>query len=97
MYFAAVETLLYLATSTRLNIAFVVNVFAKHSARPTLRHWNDIKHLPCYLKGSEDLGLHYSQSVDPKLVGYANVGYKSNPTTKSQTGYVFLRHGTAMS
>jgi hypothetical protein len=36
--------------------------------------------------------------MDPKLVGYANAGYRSNPATpKSQTSYVFLRHGVAIS
>ena len=32
------------------------------------------------------------------MVGYADAGYRSNPaTSKSQTGYVFLRHGAAIS
>jgi len=56
-----------------------------------------IKHL-FYLKGIEDLGLHYFQFVDPKLVGYANAGYKSNPATiKSQSSSIFLQHGVAIS
>ena len=97
-YLAAVGALLYLATSTRPDIAFAVSVLARHSARPTLRHWNGIKHLFRYLKGTEDLGLHYTRSIDPTLVGYADAGYRSDPaTSKSQTGYVFLRHGAALS
>lgn len=97
-YLAAVGGLLYLATSTRPDIAFAISVLARHSSRPTLRHWNGIKHLLCYLKGTEDLGLHYTRSMDPKLVGYADAGYKSDPaTSKFQTGYVFLRHGAAIS
>jgi len=45
------------------------------------------------LKETEDLGLHYSRSLDSTLVGYADVGYRSDPTTfKSQTDYVFLQH-----
>ena len=32
------------------------------------------------------------------LVGYADAGYRCDPaTSKSQTGYVFLRHGAAIS
>ena len=97
-YLAAVGALLYLATSTRPDISFAVSVLARHSARPTLRHWNGIKHLFRYLKGTEHLGLHYTRSANPTLVGYADAGYRSDPaTSKSQTGYVFLRHGAAIS
>jgi hypothetical protein len=97
-YLAAVGALLYLATSTRPDISFAVSVLARHSARPTLRHWNGIKHLFRYLKGTEHLGLHYTRSANSTLVGYADAGYRSDPaTSKSQTGYVFLRHGAAIS
>lgn len=44
------------------------------------------------------MGLYYTKSADRKLVGYCNVGYKSDiATAKSQTRYVFLRHGAAIS
>lgn len=56
-YLAVVGGLLYLATSTRLDISFAVSILARHSARLTIRHWNGIKHLFRYLKGLEDLLL----------------------------------------
>jgi len=97
-YLAAVGALLCLATSTRSDIAFAVNVLVRHSSRSTLRHWNGIKYLFRYLKRTEDLGLHYSRSMEPTLVGYADAGYRSDlATSKSQTGYVSLRHGAAIS
>lgn len=44
------------------------------------------------------MGLYYPKSADPKLVGYCDTGYKSDiAIAKSQTGYVFLRHGAAIS
>jgi len=50
------------------------------------------------LKGIEDIRLHYSRSLDPTLVEYADTRYRSDPpTSKSQTRYVFLQHGTALS
>jgi len=97
-YLATVGALLYLATSTRLDIAFAVSVLVRYSAHPTLQHWTGIKHLFHYLKGTKDLRLHYSQSLDPTLVEYADARYRSDPaTSKSQIGYIFLRHGAALS
>jgi len=57
-YLIVIGAILYLVTSTRLDIAFVVIVLARHNARLTLRHWNGIKYLLHYLKRNEDLGLH---------------------------------------
>ena len=59
-YLATVGALLYLATYTRPDISFVVTVLARHSQKPTSRHWARIKHLFRYLRGTEDLGLQYT-------------------------------------
>ena len=97
-YLSAIRALFYLANFTRLDITFVVNLLARFSADPTRRHWNDIKHIFQYLQGSQDLGLLYTRNQDMTLVGYSDVGYMSNPhNAKSQTGYVFLRGGAAIS
>ena len=51
-----------------------------------------------YLQGSKDLDLFYRKNQDLSLVGYADVRYLSDPyTAKSQTSYVFLCGGTAIS
>jgi hypothetical protein len=42
-YLSAIGALMYLANNTRPDIAFVVNCLVRHSATPTMRHWNDIK------------------------------------------------------
>lgn len=90
---------MYLANQTRPDIAFAVNLLARHSKKPTNRHWNGVKHLFRYLNGSADLGLLYRHKGDDSgLVGYADAGYMSDPhSCKSQNGYVFLMNGTAIS
>ena len=36
---------MYLANQNRPDIAFVVNLLARHSAAPTKRHWTGAKHI----------------------------------------------------
>ena len=72
VYQSAVGSLLYLSTGTRPDIAFAVGNVARFSANPTKRHWTGVKRILRYLKGTSDLGLHYSSSVDEDLVGYSD-------------------------
>ncbi|XP_074283932.1 secreted RxLR effector protein 161-like [Silene latifolia] len=89
---------MYLANNTRPDIAFSVNLLARHSATPTRRHWNGIKYLLRYLQGTQDLGLFYQGRKNATLVGYADAGYLSDPhKAKSQNGYLFTYGGTPIS
>ena len=60
-YLSAIGALIYLATCTHPDIAFPVNLLARYSSAPTRRHWNGIKHILQYLKGTSDMGLFYSK------------------------------------
>ena len=89
---------MYLANCTRPDIAFSVNLLAKYNFAPTRRLWNGIKHILCYLRGTTDMGLFYSMESKQQLLGYANVGYISDPHKgRSPTGYVFNCNGTVIS
>ncbi|XP_056698491.1 secreted RxLR effector protein 161-like [Spinacia oleracea] len=97
-YLSAIGALMYLANNTRPDIAFSVNLLARYSNSQTKRHWNGIRHLFRYLRGKLDLGLLYQSRKDATPIGYADVGYLSDPQkAKSQTGYLFTYGGTAIS
>ncbi|XP_073061988.1 secreted RxLR effector protein 161-like [Primulina eburnea] len=97
-YLSAIGALSYLANFTRPDIAFSVNLLARYSSSPTRRHWNGVKHIFRYLRGTTNMGLFYSKKSDLSLIGYADAGYLSDPhKAKSQTGYVFTRGDTAIS
>jgi hypothetical protein len=97
-YLSAIGALMYLANSTRPDIAFAVNLLARHSAKPTQRHWTGVKNIFRYLNGTKDLGLFFKKNLDPSMIGYTDAGYLSDPHNgKSQTGFVFLHGGTAIS
>ena len=89
---------MYLANYTWPDIAFAINLLARYSSAPTQRYWNGIKHILCYLHGTIDLGLFYPNGSKPQLVGYADVGYLSDPHKgRSQTGYLFTYGNIAIS
>ncbi|KAK1431018.1 hypothetical protein QVD17_14208 [Tagetes erecta] len=97
-YLNAIGALMYLTNCTRPDISFAVNLLARFSSAPTKRHWNGIKHVFRYLRGTTDLGLFYANDSKEVLVGYADAGYLSDPhKARSQTGYVFMNGGTAIS
>ena len=60
-YLSAISALMYLATCTHLDIVFLVNLLAKYSSTSTQRHWNGIKHILRYLKGTSYMRLFYSE------------------------------------
>ncbi|XP_057250021.1 secreted RxLR effector protein 161-like [Beta vulgaris subsp. vulgaris] len=89
---------MYLASHTRPDISFPVNLLARFSSCPTRRHWNGIKHVLRYLQGTKDMGLFFSNQPKEDLIGFADAGYLSDPhNARSQTGYVFTSGGTAIS
>ncbi|XP_070677974.1 uncharacterized mitochondrial protein AtMg00810-like [Malus domestica] len=107
-YLGAIGALIYLAQCTRPNICFAVNLLVRYSNAPTRRHWNGVKDIFRYLKGTTDLTLFYTHEsssvaapygpwIDSRLVGYADAGYLSDPhRTRSQMGYVFIVGDTAI-
>ena len=98
-YLNAIGTLMYLTQCTGPDIAFALKLLARFSSEPTRRHWNGIKHIFRYLRGTIDLGLYYSkESTTSGLVGYSDAGYRSDPhKARSQTGYVKPRENPIFS
>jgi len=97
-YLTAVGAFTYLTTHTRPDIGFATSILARHSQNPTARHWNGVKHLMRYLRGTEDLGLYFRKSENRETTGYADSGFNTDEVAgKSQTGYIFLRDGAPVS
>jgi hypothetical protein len=61
-YLSVIGALMYLANNTRPDIAFAVNYLVRHSAPPTMRHWNSIKNILRYLVDTIDLRLYFQKN-----------------------------------
>jgi hypothetical protein len=69
-YLSAIRTLKYVANCIRPNIAFAVNLLARHSVAPTKRHWTGVKSIFRYLQGTTDLGLFYQFDQDKAVIRF---------------------------
>jgi hypothetical protein len=97
-YLSVIGALMYLANCTQPDIAFLVNLLARYSSTPTQRHWNGVKHVLHYLRGTTDMRLFYSKGSNSQLVEYADAGFLSDPhKDRSQTGYLFTCGNTIIS
>ena len=62
-YLAAVGALMYLATTTRPDIAYTIGYLARFNSNPGLAHWQAVKHLLRYLKGTADFCITYAPDL----------------------------------
>ena len=97
-YLSAIGALMYLTNCTRPDIVFTVNLLARYSSALTRRHWNGVKHILRYLRGTIDMGLFYPYCLNPQLVGYTDADYLlDSHKGRSQTEYLFTYGNTAIS
>jgi hypothetical protein len=110
-YLSAVGSVMYAAVSTRPDIAYAVGYLARFSMSPSDVHWQAMKHLLRYLKGTMDYGITYRRSGSTTLTAEAHVprpledsaAYSDSDwagcphTSRSTSGYVFKIAGGAVS
>lgn len=97
-YQEAVGCLTYLAQTTRPDISFAVNQVSQFNANPGRTHWNAVKRIMRYLRGTRSSRLTYSKERCADLVGYTDADWGGEPDSrKSTTGYVFTFMGGAVS
>ena len=100
LYQSAVGSLMYLSVSTRPDITYAVSNVARFSVKPTKEHWNAVKRIMRYLKGTTSLGITYTSdgSNDLELIGYSDADWGGDINDrKSTSGYIFKISGGAVS
>lgn len=96
----AVGSLIYLSTCTRPDLSFVVSKLSQHFAEPTEQHWNTVKHVFRYLKGTADQELCFRRN-DTERLGlrvYTDADWASDAKDRRSTsGYcVSLSEGSSL-
>nr|GEV43489.1 putative ribonuclease H-like domain-containing protein [Tanacetum cinerariifolium] len=91
-YRSMIGSLMYL-TSSRLDIMFVVCVYAHFQVTPKASHLHAVKRIFRYLKGKPHLGLWYPKDSPFNLVAYSDSDYAGASLDRKSTigGCQFLR------
>jgi hypothetical protein len=98
-YMSAVGALMYLAIGTRPDIMYTVSKLAQYNANPGPLHWQAVKHVFRYLKGTMDLKLTYrSDGLDTMLShlfkGYSDADHAGCLDTRRSTSGFLIKMGT---
>ncbi|POM74421.1 Hypothetical protein PHPALM_8623 [Phytophthora palmivora] len=101
-YHEAIGMLMYLATSTRSDLAFPLWQLSRFVANPSTKNVGALKSVSRYVAGTQDYGITYSrlhQSNSEVVVdGFGDSDWANDPDQrKSTTGFVFLVAGGAIS
>jgi hypothetical protein len=96
-YASAVGSLMFAMVCTRPDIAQAVGVVSRYMANPGKEHWNAVKRILRYVKGTSNVALCYGGS-DFTVRGYVDSDYAGDlDKSKSTSGYVFTLAGGAVS
>lgn len=96
-YASAIGSLMYAMLCTRPDICFAVGLVSRYQSNPGLAHWQAVKRILRYLRGTSDLVLCF-QGGNMRLQGYSDADFSGDlDESKSTSGYAFILGGGAIS
>ncbi|XP_022004529.1 uncharacterized mitochondrial protein AtMg00810-like [Helianthus annuus] len=97
LYRSLVGALQYL-TITRPDISYAVNQASQHLQAPTISHFQLVKRILRYVKGTITFGLSFSKPATTQLVGYLDADWaRCVETRRSTYGYSIYLGGNLVS
>jgi len=99
-YLNLVGSLLYAAITTRIDIAYAVNVATRFMSNPGDAHWKACKRILRYLNGTKKSGLifHGNNSKEFTIKAYSDADWAGDTTDrKSTTGFVITINDSVVS
>ena len=94
-YISVVGSLMYLAVTTRPDIAYAAGVLARFNSNPGPAHWQAAKHVIRYLKGTMHHKLVYQPSTLPEpFITYSDADHGGNPDNGKSTGGYVVKIGS---
>lgn len=89
-FVSMVMSIMYLARLTRPDMLMTTTYLATKCQSPTVTHYNHVRWLLRYLKGTRDLGLRYKAGIELKLKMSCDASHSLHADGKGHSGFVAL-------
>ena len=97
-YASTIGSIMYAMLCTRPDVFVAISLAGRYQSNPGVDHWTAVKNILKYLKRTKDMFLVYGGDKELVVNGYVDASFDTDPDdSKSQTGYVFLLNGGAVS
>lgn len=99
-YASAVDSLMYAMVCTRPDLSYVVSVVSRYMHNPGKDHWEAVKWILRYVKGTAGKGLVFdrAKTTTGNVVGFVDSDYAEDlDRRRSISGYIFTLCGGAIS
>lgn len=99
-YANAIGSIMYAMVCTRPDISHAVSVTSRFMGNPGKEHWQAVKWVLRYLKGTQETGLVYCRGSDTsqQVQGFVDSDYAGDlDKRRSLTGYAFTLFGNTIS
>ena len=96
-YMQAIGCLLFAAQISRPDITCAVNLLSRYCTNPGKPHWQAVKRIMRYLKGTLNLGIVYEKEPDGNVKGFCDADWAGSVDDRqSTTGYIFIYQNAAI-
>ena len=83
---------------TRLDVCLAISIVGTYQSNPGVDHWIAVQNILKYMKRTKDMFLIYGGDNELVVNGYVDASFDTDlDDSKSQTGYVFILNGGAVS
>lgn len=97
-YANVIGSVMYLMIGSRPDLAYAVGLVCRYMSNPTKDHWQAVKWVLRYIRGSKMVGLQFKKSDKFEIKGYCDSDYATDPDRRrSVSGYVFTSGGNTIS
>ena len=97
-YTSIIGSIMYTMVVTRSDLAYAVGVVSRYISNLGWKHWEAVKHIFRYLRGTEDAQLTFGLANLTEVEGYTNVDYVGNSDNRKSTScYIFTYGGGSIS
>ncbi|KAK1697079.1 hypothetical protein QYE76_013776 [Lolium multiflorum] len=87
-----------ITTAAPRHRSHAVSLTSRYQSDPGMEHWTAVKNILKYLKRTKDMFLCYGGDQELVVTSYTDASWNTDPDdSKSQSGYVFILNGAAVS